>query len=149
MRSAGGDGGTLCATNEPFTLEAEESTFRDRDVSKMPLVFGSSTFAPFAFSEALTLSEAMFGFAEVKDGSCMIRGDSCVLGSADDTSFLGIDWLTLELSRESPRFGGYCNGPIIGACADLEESVDPSSVIRWSCNGREAPLFCAKKDSGS
>ena len=132
MRSVGGDGGTLCATNEPFAFEAEGSPFRDRDVSKMPLSRGSSNLAPFTFSEALTFSEAMLGVAEAEDGPCVILGDSWVLGSVDDTSFLGIDWLTLELSKESPRFGRYCNCPNGGACADLEESVDPSSVTRWS-----------------
>ncbi len=149
MRSAGGDGGTLGATNEPFALEEEESPFRDIDMSKMPLSLDSSTFAPFTLSEAVTCSEAILGVAEAEDGPCVILGDSWVLGSVDDNSFLGIDWLTLELSKESPRFGRYCNCPKVGACADLEESVDPSSVLRWSCNSWEAPLFCVKNDSGS
>ena len=88
------------------------------------------TFPPFAFSEALAYSEVTVGIVEAEDEPWLILGESCNLERAVDTSFLGIDCPTLVVSSESPRFGGYFNCPVVDACADLEESIDPVSVRR-------------------
>lgn len=134
--STGCGGGALDATNDPFKFDEEASPVLVTEVSKMLFDWGDPTglemtLPPFAFSEALAWSEVILGIVvEAEDSPWLILGESCNLERAVDTSFLGIDCPTLVLSSESPRFGGYFRCPVADACADLEESIDPRSVIR-------------------